>query len=176
MGVENPTLFKRPQTIFLKGTNRLFKDLELVQKFSYLRPSFLDLEHIGTINEKGGSVEFHTYVVDKVKLKNIHSSGITALSDAYLYFGEVGVLLTLVGFIVFCFIVDFGFLPIFRFHFLQALVSFSLLKTMMWGEGFYGFYFGRSIYTIAVFPMAFFIFYLLLSRKPFLKKNSNGGQ
>jgi oligosaccharide repeat unit polymerase len=138
---------------------RLFPEAYLVQKFKDYTPQ--TSHNWAKYKEHNGGLNFHTYVIDKTPIDNIHSSGMTALADGYLLGGKTGLLFT--GLLL---ILAFISIDVFTTATpcLKTLSLYYLVGLTIYADGFWSYFFFRSPMTFLFVPIGGLVFVYLFGR------------
>jgi len=150
------SLFSKNHYLRLFGTGN-----ELIKFDSYVENKWKGLGWKELSKQKGGSLGFHTYVVDKNSPEAVHSSGVTGIADGFLLWGWPGVFLTTLLYSLFSKLIDSAFVKFFYMTSLfQALACFHLNLSFFGGEGTWS-RFLRSPLYILILPGLFGALYVL---------------
>lgn len=144
---------------------RIFNDSMILKDFSHTFGNDFFANRYQLLQSKGGAERYYTKVIIGSPDHTAHSQGLTALSDGFIYFGQFGAYITIILLTFIALAIDVGQVPIINANIAtQSLASYGLLNWLVWGEGFWDFYFTRSILTICVFPITLYLCYKLLEK------------
>lgn len=144
---------------------RIFNDPMLIKDFNHTFDNSFFANRYSLLQSRGGAERFYTKEIIGSPEHVAHSQGLTALSDGFIYFGQFGAYITAILMMIIAHAIDLGKIPIINTNIAtQSLSIYGLLNWLIWGEGFWDFYFTRSIMTICVFPITLILCYKLLEK------------
>ncbi len=120
---------------------RIFPDAVLIEKFKNYVPEDINLE---LFRKEKGAPNIHTYIIDKFPRGAPHSSGITGLTDGYLFSGFSG-LITSAIFLIITFIFFDYLNP--KYESIKVIGITYFFHTLILGEGLLSYFFFRNPLT-----------------------------
>ena len=147
-------------TSVLAGAHmRLFPDVKLIRKFHpHLNKD--GPTNLPIYSRHAGGVNYHTYIIDRTRAGVAHSSGITGLTDGYLFAGNIG--LTLCALLLLSFFV-LNDLKLRFYPELQAVTLFYLINITIWADGSITYFFYRNPLTFLALPLGVILYRYVLS-------------
>jgi hypothetical protein len=162
------TIFNITQTLenyrfkALKMYQRIFASgIEVIKFEPYLKNKYIT-NNYSLYQKYGGGPRVHTIVVDQIGPKVQHSSGIGGLSDGYLLFGTMGLLVTVAILSSFSFMIDNNLIPFASATVAgKALLVRFFIALLISGQGTWSF-FSIGFLGLIVWPLLFVVSFLIL--------------
>jgi hypothetical protein len=137
-----PSIHEQINTLYY----RVFPDAYLVQKFAPYKSNLNKMLY----DEYGGGANVHTYHIDQFSRDAAHNSGITGLTDAYLFAGVIGFIIMGSIFILVFILIDL--IPK-AITVPKILTYFYCIQLLFFADGSISFIFYRSPMTIMAYPV-----------------------
>lgn len=137
-----PSLYKQINTVYY----RVFPDAYLIQKFAPYQSSF----NKPLYDEYRGGANIHTYLIDQFEVSAAHNSGITGLTDGYLFAGTLGFILIGLTFIWVFILID---LTTKALMVPKVIAYVYTIQLLMFADGSISFIFYRSPVTTLSYPL-----------------------
>lgn len=137
---------------------RLFPDAVLIERFKEFKPTGINWI---LFTKERGAPNIHTYLIDGFPRNAAHSSGITALTDGYLFAGQWGLIIAGISLLFIFLFFDFFFAQI---PSLKVLGITYFFHCLILGEGFISYLFFRNPMTSLASPFAIVLTYLAMQK------------
>ena len=157
---EKPLLSSISVSKVLAGAHaRLFPDVKLMRKF-HPHLAKEDTTNLAIYSRHSGGVNYHTYIIDRTRAGVPHSSGITGLTDGYLFAGTLGLVACALFLLAFFLLND---LKLRTYPELQATALFYLINITIWADGSLTYFLYRNPLTYLALPLGVIFYRYFLS-------------
>lgn len=137
---------------------RLFPDAVLIEKFEPLKPTTTNYD---LFKKERGGPNIHTYILDKFPRDAAHNSGITGMTDGYLFAGFSGLLISGLALLSIFLLFDFIFIHL---EGLKVLGITFFFHCLILGEGFLSYFFFRNPMTSLTAPIITTLIFIALGK------------